>query len=104
MSRNENSADASTNHSACSFVRLAACSTGIIFHFARLQQPSISICYYTFWSGVAGLSARLPEGAYNIAPEGGARRAYNRNTTTKGVIKCLLPMRVNLRITCHSAS
>ena len=23
-------------------------------------QMCISICYYTFWSGVAGLSARLP--------------------------------------------
>ena len=22
----------------------------------------VCICYYTFWSGVAGLSARLPEG------------------------------------------
>ena len=36
------------------------------------------ICYYTFWSGVADLSARYTRGR------------INRNTMTKGVIKCLL--------------
>ena len=45
----------------------------------------VCICYYTFWSGVADLSARYPRAR---APEGGGR--INRNTTTKGVIKCLL--------------
>ena len=45
----------------------------------------LCICYYTFWSGVADLSARYPRAR---APEGGGR--INRNTTTKGVIKCLL--------------
>ena len=27
-----------------------------------IHMYSVCICYYTFWSGVAGLSARLPEG------------------------------------------
>ena len=46
-----------------------------------------SICYYTFWSGVADLSARHPRAR---SARGGGR--INRNTTTKGVIKCLLPL------------
>ena len=33
-----------------------------IQHVHVYLQMCISICYYTFWSGVAGLSARLPEG------------------------------------------
>ena len=42
----------------------------------------LCICYYTFWSGVADLSARYPRAR---APEG-----INRNTTTKNVYYRLL--------------
>ena len=47
----------------------------------------VCICYYTFWSGVADLSARHPRAR---SARGGGR--INRNTATKGVIKCLLPL------------
>ena len=50
--------------------------------FSKSGLGRLCICYYTFWSGVADLSAMAR------APEGGGR--INRNTTTKGVIKCLL--------------
>ena len=63
---------------------------GTVSQNKQFNDLQFHICYSTFWSGVAGLSAG----------GGGGGGQINRNTMTKGGIKCLLPL-IGCCVNCH---